>query len=35
MKNPLMLACAGLLYVTNLFGAQVWRVGIGVLGPEI
>ena len=22
------------LYVTNLFGAQVWRVGIGVLGPE-
>jgi gluconolactonase len=22
------------LYVTNLLGAQVWRVGIGVLGPE-
>lgn len=22
------------LYVTNLFGAQVWRVGIGVLGTE-
>jgi gluconolactonase len=22
------------LYVTNLFDAQVWRVGIGVLGPE-
>ena len=22
------------LYVTNLLGSQVWRVGIGVLGPE-
>lgn len=22
------------MYVTNLFGQQVWRVGIGILGPE-
>lgn len=22
------------IYVTNLFGDQVWRVGIGILGPE-